>query len=85
MAVPSAGLPFLFLKDIKQRTMSKMNNTIMNTYARLPVTFSHGEGAWLWDEDGNKYLDALSEKKNIYAHYTLSDLLTADSNITNTN
>ena len=41
--------------------MSKtQNNTIMNTYARLPVTFSHGEGAWLWDEDGNKYLDALS-------------------------
>jgi len=41
--------------------MSKtQNNTIMNTYARLPVTFSHGEGAWLWDEDDNKYLDALS-------------------------
>jgi len=39
---------------------STPNNTIMNTYARLPVTFSHGEGAWLWDEDGNKYLDALS-------------------------
>ena len=41
--------------------MSKtQNNTIMNTYARLPVTFSHGEGSWLWDEQGNKYLDALS-------------------------
>jgi len=39
---------------------STQNNTIMNTYGRLPVTFSHGEGAWLWDEDGNKYLDALS-------------------------
>ena len=32
----------------------------MNTYARLPVTFSHGEGVWLWDDAGNKYLDALS-------------------------
>jgi len=41
--------------------MSKtQNNTIMNTYARLPVTFDHGEGAWLWDDKGNKYLDALS-------------------------
>ena len=41
--------------------MSKaQNNTIMNTYARLPVTFSHGEGVWLWDEQGNKYFDALS-------------------------
>ncbi|MEO7404339.1 MAG: aminotransferase class III-fold pyridoxal phosphate-dependent enzyme, partial [Burkholderiales bacterium] len=32
----------------------------MNTYARLPVTFTHGEGAWLWDESGKKYLDALA-------------------------
>lgn len=32
----------------------------MNTYARLPVTFDHGKGAWLWDESGRKYLDALA-------------------------
>lgn len=32
---------------------------LMKTYAPLPVTFSHGEGAWLWDDKGNKYLDAL--------------------------
>lgn len=31
----------------------------MKTYAPLPVTFTHGEGAWLWDDKGNKYLDAL--------------------------
>ncbi len=31
----------------------------MNTYARLPVTFERGEGAWLWDTEGNKYLDAM--------------------------
>ncbi len=31
----------------------------MKTYAPLPVTFSHGEGIWLWDDKGNKYLDAL--------------------------
>ncbi len=33
---------------------------VMNTYARLPVAFTHGEGAWLWDEEGNRYLDGLS-------------------------
>jgi acetylornithine aminotransferase len=33
---------------------------LMNTYARLPVAFSHGEGSWLWDTDGKRYLDALS-------------------------
>ncbi len=32
----------------------------MNTYNRQPVTFTHGEGVWLWDEQGNKYLDALA-------------------------
>jgi acetylornithine/N-succinyldiaminopimelate aminotransferase len=32
----------------------------MTTYARLPVTFERGEGAWLWDAAGKKYLDALS-------------------------
>ena len=32
----------------------------MNTYARLPVAFSHGEGAWLFDETGKRHLDALS-------------------------
>ncbi len=33
---------------------------LMNTYARQPVTFTHGEGAWLWDTNGKRYLDALS-------------------------
>ena len=33
---------------------------LMNTYARLPVAFTHGQGAWLFDAAGNKYLDALA-------------------------
>jgi len=33
---------------------------LMNTYARLPVAFERGEGAWLWDLHGKKYLDAIS-------------------------
>jgi len=32
----------------------------MNTYARLPVAFERGEGAWLWDTHGKRYLDALA-------------------------
>ncbi len=32
----------------------------MQTYPRLPVAFERGEGAWLWDTDGNQYLDALA-------------------------
>jgi len=37
-----------------------MTSHIMPTYGRLPVTFDRGEGAWLWDENNNRYLDALS-------------------------
>ncbi len=33
---------------------------LMNTYARLPVAFSHGEGSWITDSEGKLYLDAMS-------------------------
>ena len=32
----------------------------MNTYPRLPVAFERGEGAWLWDTEGKRYLDGLA-------------------------
>lgn len=32
----------------------------MTTYQRLPVAFERGEGAWLWDTEGNRYLDAVT-------------------------
>ncbi|HEX9682389.1 MAG TPA: acetylornithine/succinylornithine family transaminase [Acidimicrobiales bacterium] len=33
---------------------------LMNTYPDPPVTFVTGRGSELWDEEGNRYLDALS-------------------------
>jgi len=33
---------------------------VMNTYARQPIAFLRGEGVWLWDESGKRYLDALA-------------------------
>ena len=35
-------------------------SNLMNTYSRLPVTFVKGEGVWLWDNQGERYLDALA-------------------------
>lgn len=32
----------------------------MPTYGRLPVSFERGEGAWLFDKNNNRYLDAVS-------------------------
>ncbi|GJL71788.1 MAG: acetylornithine aminotransferase [Nitrosomonas sp.] len=33
---------------------------LMPTYSPLPVTFVKGEGVWLWDDKGQRYLDALA-------------------------
>ena len=33
---------------------------LMNTYARLPVAFSHGDGCWVTDSEGKIYLDAMA-------------------------
>src|SRR3954463_9898047 len=52
---------------------------IMNTYARQPVAFVRGEGVWLWDEAGKKYLDALAGiavNTLGYAHPRLTKALT---------
>jgi acetylornithine/N-succinyldiaminopimelate aminotransferase len=37
-----------------------MTEQVMPTYARLPVVFERGEGAWLWDIEGQRYFDAIS-------------------------
>jgi acetylornithine aminotransferase len=37
-----------------------MTEHLMNTYNRQSITFVKGEGIWLWDEQGSRYLDALA-------------------------
>ena len=32
---------------------------VMNTYGRLPIALSHGQGCRVWDTNGREYLDAL--------------------------
>ncbi len=32
---------------------------VMNTYGRLPIALSHGQGCRVWDVNGREYLDAL--------------------------
>ena len=38
-------------------TEELMNQFVLGNYGRFPVAFSHGEGSYLWDESGKKYLD----------------------------
>lgn len=37
-----------------------MSSPLMPTYPTPPVTFVRGDGSWLWDDAGNRYLDLLS-------------------------
>ncbi len=37
-----------------------MTDHLMPTYTRQAVTFERGEGSWLWDVNGVRYLDAIS-------------------------
>ena len=37
-----------------------MSDHIVKAYQSQPVTFSHGDGCYLWDTEGKRYLDALS-------------------------
>ncbi len=44
--------------DSNNRKMTT-NEHLMKTYDPLDVTFEHGEGAYLWDTNKQRYLDAL--------------------------
>jgi len=33
---------------------------LMNTYSQQPVAFTHGDGVWLYDSTGKRYLDCLA-------------------------
>ena len=41
-------------------TIAAASPHTMNTYGRLPIALSHGQGVWLWDVNGKRYLDALA-------------------------
>ncbi len=32
-------------------------SVVMNTYGRLPMAIAKGEGSWVWDVEGKRYLD----------------------------
>ena len=37
--------------------ISDVDTYILGTYGRIPLTIREGRGSWVWDNDGNKYLD----------------------------
>lgn len=45
---------------MSQGTIETMEQALFPTYARYPQAIVKGEGSWLWDSEGNKYLDFMS-------------------------
>ena len=40
--------------------LAEVDEYAAHNYLPLPIVLSHGEGAWVWDVDGNKYFDCLA-------------------------
>ena len=48
------------LHSVQQETAEKEKSLLVQTYDRLPVLFERGEGVYLYDSEGKRYLDFLS-------------------------
>ena len=54
------------IKELREPMMSKaeylqeVERYSAHNYHPLPIVLSRGEGAWVWDVEGNKYLDCLA-------------------------
>ena len=45
---------------MQEKWIEKGKKCLANTYTRFPIVVTKGEGCWLWDMDGRRYLDFLS-------------------------
>jgi len=43
-----------------EEIVAESGKYLMNTYGRYPIALARGKGCWVWDEDGNKYLDFIT-------------------------
>lgn len=45
------------MEEKMKQVIEQGSNVVMNTYSRFSVALDHGEGAYVWDIEGKKYLD----------------------------
>lgn len=43
--------------NMSEQVMQMFDRYVIGNYRRYPVTLAHGEGSWIWDLEGNQYLD----------------------------
>ena len=45
------------MNEYMNEYMKEINEALLHTYNQFPVVLDHGEGAYLYDTEGKKYLD----------------------------
>lgn len=60
-----------------QQLIERESRYLAHNYHPLPVVLSRGEGVWVWDTEGKKYLDFLSAYSAVSAGHGNSRLLNA--------
>ncbi|RHW34296.1 acetylornithine transaminase [Oceanobacillus profundus] len=45
---------------MSEAMIQQTNHSVMHTYQRFPLSIAKGKGSYVWDQDGNKYLDYTS-------------------------
>jgi ornithine--oxo-acid transaminase len=51
-----------------------------NNYSPLPVVLTEGKGVWVWDDDGNKYMDMLAGYSAVNQGHCHPDIIKAAKN-----
>ncbi|OPX99736.1 MAG: Acetylornithine aminotransferase [Syntrophorhabdus sp. PtaB.Bin047] len=67
---------------MQEELIKKAAQYIANTYTRFPIVVTKGEGCWLWDVNGRRYLDFLAGIAvcNLgHAHQNVVEALTAQA------
>ena len=68
----------------QEELIKKELESSAKNYKPLPVVLSKGKGVWLWDTDGNKYLDMMSAYSAVshgHAHPELVKVLHRQSEL----
>ena len=52
--------PAVDSNDAARNAIARERRYAAHNYEPLPVVLAHGEGCWLWDEHGRRYLDMMS-------------------------
>ena len=72
------------MAESQEKLIKKESQFSAKNYNPLPVVLSKGKGVWLWDTDGNKYLDMMSAYSAVshgHAHPELVKVLQQQSEL----